>query len=428
MANAATSDHRVKNVVAGCVGNVLEWYDFALYGFFAPIIAKLFFPSDNQITGLLATFGIFAVGFMMRPVGAVIFGILGDKLGRKKALEISVIMMAVPTTLIGVLPTYESVGILAPILLTIIRLIQGVSVGGEFTGSISYVVENAPHPPGRRGFYSSWTVFSLLGGILLGSAIASLVTNVFSDAQLHSFGWRLPFLLGLVIGLIGLYLRLGLDESPAFKKMKEAGELSKRPIIDAFKYHWKEILIVIGATCVGAVNFYMIFVYMTTYLSTETHLLLSTALDINTISMIALMVLTPFMGLLSDKIGRKPVLITGCLIIAIFAYPLFIVLTKGHALYDLLSQIVFAIGLAMVFGPFGAMMVELFPARIRMSAVSIGYNIGFAVFGGTAPFVATYLIDLTGNKLSPSYYLVAAAVTSLIVFFMIRESYKDDAG
>ncbi|MCZ6469691.1 MAG: MFS transporter, partial [Candidatus Dadabacteria bacterium] len=296
VASEATSDHRVKNVVAGCVGNVLEWYDFALYGFFAPVIAKLFFPSDNQITGLLATFGIFAVGFLMRPVGAVIFGILGDKLGRKKALEISVIMMAVPTTLIGVLPTYETAGILAPILLTIIRLIQGVSVGGEFTGSISYVVENAPHPPGRRGFYSSWTVFSLLGGILLGSAIASLVTSVFSDAQLHSFGWRLPFLLGLLIGLIGLYLRTGLDESPAFKKMKEAGELSKRPITDAFKYHWKEILIVIGATCVGSVNFYMIFVYMTTYLSTETHLLLSTALDINIISMIVLMVLTPFMG------------------------------------------------------------------------------------------------------------------------------------
>jgi len=427
MASEATSDHRVKNVVAGCVGNVLEWYDFALYGFFAPVIAKLFFPSDNQITGLLATFGIFAVGFLMRPVGSVIFGILGDKLGRKKALEISVVMMAVPTTLIGVLPTYESVGILAPILLTIIRLIQGVSVGGEFTGSISYVVENAPHPPHRRGFYSSWTVFSLLGGILLGSAIASLVTNVFTDAQVHSFGWRLPFFLGLVIGTIGLYLRQGLDESPAFKKMKEAGQLAKTPITDAFKYHWKEILTVIGATCVGSVNFYMIFVYMTTYLSTETHLLLSTALDINTISMIVLMVITPFMGLLSDKIGRKPVLITGCLIIAVFAYPLFIVLTKGHALYDLLSQMVFAVGLAMVFGPFGAMMVELFPARIRMSAVSIGYNIGFAVFGGTAPFVATYLIDITGNKLSPSYYLVLAALVSLIIFVMIRESYQDDA-
>ncbi len=426
MASESASDYRVKNVVAGCVGNVLEWYDFALYGFFAPIIAKLFFPSDDQLTGLLATFGIFAVGFLMRPIGSVLFGILGDRLGRKKALEISVVMMAIPTTLIGVLPTYESVGVLAPVLLTIIRLIQGISVGGEFTGSISYVVEHAPYPPGRRGFYSSWTVFSLLGGILLGSAIASIVTDFFTDSQVQSFGWRIPFLLGLVIGIIGLFLRSGIDESPAFKKMKEAGTLSKKPIKDAFKYHWKEIITVIGATCVGAVNFYMIFVYLTTFLSTETHLDLSTALEINTVSMIVLMIITPIMGYLSDKIGRKPILIGGCLIIAIFSYPLFVEFAKGDALHDLLSQLVFALGLSMVFGPFGAMMIELFPAKIRMSAVSIGYNLGFAVFGGTAPFIATYLIDVTGDKLSPSYYLILSAIISLIVFARIRESYQDD--
>ena len=425
MSTQTYSEHRVKNVIAGCVGNVLEWYDFALYGFFAPIIAKLFFPSDDQLTGLLATFGIFAVGFLMRPVGSVLFGILGDKLGRKKALEISVVMMAVPTTLIGVLPTYETAGILAPILLTIIRLIQGVSVGGEFTGSISYVVENAPHPPPQRGFYSSWTVFSLLGGILLGSAIASIITSVFTEAEVASYGWRIPFLLGLIIGIVGLFLRSGLDESPAFKKMKEAGELAKTPVIDAFKYHWREILTVVGATCVGSINFYLIFVYLTTFLSTETHLSLSSALEINTISMVVLMILTPIMGYLSDKVGRRPILIGGCLVLGILAYPLFLIFTLDNFLYDLLSQFVFAIGLSMVFGPFGAMMVELFPARIRMSALSIGYNIGFAVFGGTAPFVATYLIDATGNKLAPSFYLIAASVVSLIVFFVIRETYND---
>jgi MHS family proline/betaine transporter-like MFS transporter len=414
----------MRNVIAGCVGNVLEWYDFALYGFFAPFIAKQFFPSDDQVSSLLATFGVFAVGFFMRPVGAVIFGILGDKLGRKRALEISVIMMAIPTTLIGVLPTHEQVGILAPILLTLIRLIQGVSVGGEFTGSISYVVEQAPY--GRRGLYSSWTVFSLLGGILLGSAVSGLVTNILTPDQMLSYGWRLPFFLGIVIGVIGLYLRRGLDESPTFIRLKEAGQLSKRPIREALQNHWKEISIVIGATCVGSVNFYMIFVYLTTFLSAETHILLSSALGINTISMVVLMVLVPLMGLLSDRIGRRTVMITGCLIIAIFAYPLFIVLTKGNITYDLLSQLVFAVGLSMVFGPFGAMMVELFPTKVRMSAVSIGYNVGFAVFGGTAPFVATYLIHATGNKIAPSYYLVAAALVSLFIFIKIRESFRDE--
>jgi MFS transporter, MHS family, proline/betaine transporter len=412
-----------RNIIAGCIGNVLEWYDFAIYGFFAPVIAGLFFPSEDKLASLISTFGVFAIGYLMRPVGSVIFGILGDKLGRKRALEFSVIIMAIPTTLIGVLPTYSNIGVAAPLLLTLLRLFQGASVGGEFTGSISFVVEHAPK--NRRGFYSSWTFFSLLGGILLGSAIASLITNILPKEAVDDWGWRIAFLLGIALGLFGLYLRIGLDEPPDFKRLKESGGLSETPIREAFRNYWKEILTVTGATVVAAVNFYLIFVYMTTYLSTETHVLLSSALDINTISMFVMMILVPFMGHISDKVGRKPLLIIGCLMITIFSYPLFILLSRGHLIYDFGAQLVFALAFATLIGGFGAMMVELFPMRIRMSAVSIGYNVGFAIFGGTAPLVATLFIKTTGNKLAPSYYLILAGLISLIVFIRIRESYRD---
>jgi MHS family proline/betaine transporter-like MFS transporter len=414
----------LKTVSAGCIGNLLEWYDFAIYGFFAPVIAQLFFPSEDKLISLISTFGVFALGFLMRPIGSLIFGVMGDRIGRKRALEISVIMMAIPTTLIGLLPTVSQIGIAAPILLTLLRLIQGMSVGGEYTGSISFVVEHAPK--NKRGFYSSWSVFTLLGGILLGSAVSSFITNVLPKEDIAEWAWRIPFLLGISLGIFGLYLRRGLDESPTFKNLKESGQLSDSPVREAFKYHWRTILTIVGSTCVGSVNFYIIFVYLTTFLTDETHIPLSKALDINTLSMVALLILTPTFGYLSDKVGRKPFLIAGCIIIAIFAYPLFRVLTIGNVTYDMLVQLVFALGLSMVFGPYGAMIVEQFPARVRMSAISIGYNLGFAVFGGTAPLLATYLIKETGNKLAPSYYLVLAAVVSLIVFVKLRETYKDE--
>lgn len=412
-----------RNIIGGCIGNVLEWYDFAIYGFFAPVLANLFFPLENQLASLISTFGVFAIGYLMRTVGSVVFGILGDKIGRKRALEFSVIIMAIPTTLIGLLPTYASIGLAAPLLLTVLRLFQGASVGGEFTGSISFVVEHAPKD--RRGFYSSWTMFSLLGGILLGSAVASLITNILPKEAVEAWGWRIAFLLGITLGVFGLYIRTGLEDPPEFKKLKESGGISETPIREAFRNHWREIFTVTGATVVAAVNFYLIFVYMTTYLSTETHVLLSSALDINTISMFLLMLLVPLMGHLSDRVGRKPLLIVGCLVIMVFSYPLFIVLSKGKVIYDLGSQIVFALAFAALIGGFGAMMVELFPTRIRMSAVSIGYNLGFAIFGGTAPLVATLLIEVTNDKLAPSYYLIFAGLISLMVFIRMRESYKD---
>jgi MHS family proline/betaine transporter-like MFS transporter len=419
----ASKKDQKRALFAGSAANVLEWYDFALYGYFAPVFAQLFFPMNDRLTAQISAFGVFAAGYLMRPLGAVIFGHVGDRLGRKNALMLSAILMAIPTTLIGALPTHDQVGVTAPALLTILRLIQGISVGGEFTGSISFIVEHAPQS--RRGFFGSFTTFSLLGGILIGSGMGAIINSVLSHDDVVSWGWRIPFFFGILLGVVALYLRTQIDESPIFKDLEGKGKIYRRPVLEALTQNWKEILITIMATWGGSVTFYMIFVYMTTYLSSEINLPQSTALSINTISMVIMMSVVPLMGAISDRIGRKPVLATGSLLIAVSSYPMFLLILPGNTLFILGAQAVFALGLAMVFAPFGAMLVELFPSQVRMTAMSLGYNIGFSVFGGTAPLVSTYLIRETGNILAPSIYLGLSSLISLLVFLRIKETYRD---
>lgn len=421
-------DTRVKSMerkalVAGCAANVLEWYDFALYGYFASVLAELFFPAEDQLSSLVLTFGVFAAGYLMRPIGAAFFGNLGDRVGRKRVLIISVTLMAVCTVLIGLLPTHATIGVWAPILLTILRLVEGFSVGGEFTGTISFIVEHSQ--PSRRGFAGSFATFSLIGGILLGSAIGALITATLSAEDVSNWGWRIPFILGVVVGGVGIYLRFGIEETPVFKSMEDTGGIVGTPIFEALGNYRREILIAMGTTWAGSATFYIIFVYMPTYLSTVDTMPISTALRINTISMIILMLVSPFMGALSDRVGRKPVLSAGCLGVGVLSYPLFLLLSAENLLYALGAQAIFAIGLAMLFAPLPATLVELFPTRVRLTAMSIGYNLGFSIFGGTAPLAATYLIKETGSNLAPSLYLVFSAIISLAVFLKIRETHRD---
>jgi MHS family proline/betaine transporter-like MFS transporter len=421
-------DTRVKSLqrnilIAGCVANVLEWYDFALYGYFASVLARLFFPAQDEFTSLISTFEVFAAGYLMRPLGAAVFGNLGDRVGRKKVLIVSVVLMAASTTLIGVLPTHAKIGVMAPILLALLRLIQGFSVGGEFTGTISFIVEHGQQS--RRGFSGSLATFSLISGILLGSAIGALITSILSVEAIASWGWRIPFVFGMIVGGVGFYLRFGIEETPIFKSLEGKGGIVRTPIIEALTHYWREILITMGTTWAGSATFYIIFIYLATYLLSEINVPFSTALHINTIAMVILMIASPFMGALSDRIGRKPVLTIGCLGIAILSYPLFLLISSGNTLYILGSQVVFAVELAMIFAPLGATLVELFPTRVRLSAMSLGYNLGFSIFGGTAPLVATYLIKETGSKVAPSIYLIFSALASLLVFLRIRETYKD---
>jgi len=355
----------------------------------------------------------------MRPIGGIIFGHIGDKLGRKKALQLSVMMMAIPTTLIGFLPTHAQIGLAAPILLVLIRLIQGVSVGGELVGSISFITEIAPK--NRRGFFGSFALCSCVGGILLGSAIATIAHNLFDPEFLKTWGWRIPFIFGFAIGGFGLWMRKGMVETPEFEKVKEAGAIGRSPVIEAITSVPGRIFHVVAMMVLFGGGFYMLFVWWPTYLTTVVNPPISHALMINTISMVVLIILIPATGLLSDLIGRKTVLATALLGIIILAYPLIIWTDHGIFSAALISQLIFAVLIAGALGPMAATLVELFPTRIRFSSIGIAYNITLAIFGGTAPLVSTWLVSRTGDIASPAYYLTAMAIISLIATLTIRK-------
>lgn len=412
-----------KLIIPGIIGNVLEWYDFSLYGYFAPVIAKLFFPTSSQFLSLLSTFGVFALGFLMRPLGALVFGYFGDRIGRKKTLALAVILMAIPTTLIGLLPTHENIGIAAGILLMACRLLQGLAVGGEFSGSIVYITEHAPQ--NSRGLYGSWAMFSAFAGLLLGSGVSALA-NLLPPESLSVWGWRIPFLMGIVLGGVGLYLRLRMPETPNFLAIQSAQKISKNPVKQAFSMSLKPMVMAAGLVFLPAMGFYLLFVYLSSYMTTYLHVSLGTALMVNTISMFGIIISIPCVGWLSDKIGRKPVLIVGALGFIIFSYPLFILLQKADLTSMLTAQICFAVLVSLVYAAIPATLVELVTTNIRYTAMSFPYNFSNAVFGGTAPLVATYLIHNTGNQISPSFYLIFAAIVMLIFVCIVKESYRKE--
>ena len=373
------ASHPRRTLLAGMMGNVMEWYDFGLYGYFAPILARLFFPSEDSLSSLIATFGVFAAGFLMRPVGAAIFGHFGDRIGRKRTLAASVLLMAIPTGLIGLLPTHAQAGVAAPILLTLMRLLQGASVGGEYTGSILFLVEHAP--PERRGLVGSVSPFSASLGILLGSAVGAVLTSLVSTAALESWAWRLPFLFGFLIGGLGLFLRMGVTETPSFEALQKEQGVARFPIVEALKHDWKPLLAAVGLSVINGATFYLVFVFLTTYLSREVHIPIDEALTINTISMLVMAPMLLFFGWLSDRIGRKPPQVRAALAILVAAYPFFMLLENGDFAVDLSVQIAFGLFLAAAVGPQPTYLVELIPARARYTVLSVGYNLALGVFG-----------------------------------------------
>jgi MFS family permease len=529
MVRQPTTGETRKAVTAAVVGNVLEWYDFAVYAFVATIIAKKFFPAQDEVTALLSTFLAYGLGFVARPLGGIVIGRLGDTRGRKTALLLTIFLMAAGTVLIGILPSYETIGVVAPLLLVVARLMQGFSAGGEWGGSTAYIVEWAP--AGRRGWYGSFQQTSVVAGLLLGSGVAALMNTLLTPDQMEAWGWRVPFLLGGILGPVGLWMRREIDETPAYKRAavadedvrrKAAGERAKSNsghsservnvrtlargffiaglvgillsfcwwgffyahsakanLADVFgclfvskgvclaaksaaagvPYEpaalWISLLVAVGGgiflasvqtgdqdsidplllatrafgfTIVWTVCFYILLNYMPTWTRQYMKLSLQAALWANTIGLFVLLVAIPLMGHLSDRIGRKPLLLGCCVAYIIVPLPVFSYLASGSASYWMLIliQAFFGLLISMFSGPGPAAIAEIFATKNRSTWMTSGYALAVAIFGGFAPFIAVWLIREFGSPTAHAYYLIAAAVVSTMVIATLRETAHEE--
>jgi MHS family proline/betaine transporter-like MFS transporter len=407
-------------IVGAAVGNAVEWFDFAVYGYLAATIGALFFPSNNPTASLLASFAVFGAAFFVRPLGGFVFGPMGDRIGRQRTLAFVIILMSVATFAMGLLPTYAAIGIWAPLLLVILRLLQGFSAGGEFGGASTFLAEYSPDE--RRGYLVSWIEFSAVGGFLLGSATVLALTTGLGEDAMSSWGWRIPFLLAGPLGLIGLYIRLRLEDTPEFRALERTGEVSGSPLRETIVQNWKAILQVAGLVIIQNAGFYIVLVYMPTYFSEQLGFT-STGSSLSTVlTLLAAMVLIPPLGALSDRVGRKPVLAASCVGFALLSYPLFLLMQQGSLFAAVLAHVALGALLAIFLSTTIAALTELFPTRVRYGGFSIGYNISVAIFGGAAPFLATFLISATGNPLSPALYLIAGAVATFVTLLTITET------
>lgn len=409
---------------ASFMGNFVEWFDYAAYGYLATVIALTFFPQTDKATALLATFAVFALSFIVRPLGGLVWGHFGDKYGRRSALSWSILIMSISTFCIGILPTYNHIGLWAPALLLLIRLFQGFSASGEYAGASAFLAEYAPE--GKRGLYTSIVPASTAAGLLFGAVFVAGLHAWISVEDLHSWGWRLPFLLAAPFGLVGRYIRMSLQDTPKFLEMEkrlEAKECATHaPVRELLTVHRRSVMIGIGATCLNAVAFYLLLSYMPTYLSTEMGMSEGDSFLASTVSLATYIGLIFLMGKLSDRFGRKTMLLTASVLFLVLTFPLFGMLEGQPLIVILMIQIAFGAILAMNDGTLPCFLAEIFPTRVRFSGFAFSFNIANAVFGGTAPFIATWLIQLTGNKMAPAWYLLAAAGVALIAMLMSRET------
>ncbi|MFD3314711.1 MFS transporter [Streptomyces sp. NPDC058694] len=406
-------------LVAGSVGNFIEWYEFGVYGYFATVIAARFFTPEggSEAEALVRTYASFALAFFFRPVGAALFGRLGDRVGRRPVLIMVIVLMTVATTLIGVLPTYDTVGALAPWLLTFLRVLQGLSAGGEFGGAVSVMTEFAP--PGRRGLYGSWQSFTVALGLLGGAGVAALLATVLSEGQLGDWGWRLPFLLTLPMGLGALWLRLRLDETPSFESLREEPRPERPPGREVAK----AIALGAGRIMGWAAAGYTFLVVLPSYLQSSLNATFQQALVATVLANLGFAVTIIPAGLLSDRIGRRPVMLTGALLVTVLAVPLLNLLQNTGTSNALKGGAVFVAGavVGLMAGPGPAMLSEMFPTSVRYTGLGLAYALSNAVFSGCAGLIITETIERTGSVDIPAYYAAVTCAVSVFALLTLRK-------
>ncbi len=428
---AAKTDRSVirKVALASLIGTTIEWYDFFLYGTASALIFnRLFFPNYDPVTGTLASFGTYAVGFLARPIGGIVCGHYGDRIGRKSMLILTLLIMGIATALIGLLPTYEQIGIWSPILLILLRVAQGFAVGGEWGGAVLMAVEHSP--PGKRGFYGSFPQIGVPAGLLLSTVIFGQISKL-PDEVLFSWGWRVAFLISIVMVGVGVFIRLSVVEPPVFTEIKESGSESRMPILDVIRHHPKNLLVAMGARIADNGAFYLYTVFILVY-AKQPQIGFSSATILNAIAIAAAldMFALPAYGWLSDKLGRKPVYLFGAIFTALFAFPYFwLIETANTGLMILAVVVSLVVGHAAMYGPQASFFSELFGARVRYSGASLGYQLASVIAGGLSPFIATSLMQRTGGSWAIALFIIGmAAVTIIAVLWATETAHNDIIG
>lgn len=409
-----------KVLLATGVGHFVEWFDFGLYGTLAAIIGMQFFHADSPGVALLSSFAVFGAGFIMRPLGGLYFGSLGDRVGRQKVLATVILLTSGATFVMGLLPTFHQIGVTATVLLVITRLVQGFAAGGESSGATTYLAEYAPND--RRGYFTCWIDNFGFMAFVAGSGLVFILTASLGETAMNDWGWRIPFLVAGPLGWVGLYLRQHLEDSPEFKTVVQSGKTESKPLRAAVTKAWGALLFCVGFVVLKAVGHWTLQTFMPGYLSTELHFSKLNAYAITTIGLFGIAVLVPFMGWLSDKYGRKPLMLAGCAGFILFSYPAMMVMAQGNMLSAVLAMLLLGAFIASFDGACSAAMAELFPTSVRYGGLSIAYNFAVAFFGGITPWFSVWLIGATGDRFSPAYYVMGAAFITFLTVLKAKET------